>query len=377
MSKHPLEVLKNVKTGQRIEAGNKLYVPINKGHFEFDTKERIKAFHEKLAQGWEEDYREYRMAWSANPMHKKVRDYPLLIDMEMASSCNLACPMCYTITDEFKEKVPLKLMDMNLYKKVIDEVAGKVYALRLSLRGEPTLHKKLIEAVRYAKDRGIKEISFLTNGSKLELSYFIQLAEAGVDWITVSFDGTGEEYEKIRKPLKYEETLQKLGDIKNYKERQGLSKPVIKVQSVWPAIRKNPEEFYTALSPVSDLVAFNPLIDYLHNDSDIVYADDFSCPQLYERVVVTSSGLVPMCANDEFDQAVVGNVRNQTIREIWNGEQMKRIREQHKKPNGFAKFDICKKCYYPRKTEVNETTTVGGRRVDIENYINREQVVGK
>ena len=36
------------------------YIPINKGHFELDTLERAQVFHEKLAQGWEREYEEYR-----------------------------------------------------------------------------------------------------------------------------------------------------------------------------------------------------------------------------------------------------------------------------------------------------------------------------
>ena len=101
--------------------------------------------------------------------------------------------------------------------------------------------------------------------------FFAKLAEVGADWITVSFDGTKEEYNRIRKPLIFEDTLQKLKDIKLYKDKHGLAKPVIKVQGIWPAIKKDPEGYYNALSPVSDLVAFNPLIDYLHNDSGIVF----------------------------------------------------------------------------------------------------------
>ena len=46
-------------------------------------------------------------------------------------------------------------MDLNL-AKIIDEVAGKIYSLRLSWIGEPTLHSKLVEIAKYAKDKKIK-----------------------------------------------------------------------------------------------------------------------------------------------------------------------------------------------------------------------------
>ena len=37
--------------------------------------------------------------------------------------------MCYTTTDEFLEKVALKFMDYELYKRIILEIAGKVPAI--------------------------------------------------------------------------------------------------------------------------------------------------------------------------------------------------------------------------------------------------------
>ena len=57
------------------------------------------------------------------------------MDLELASICNLKCPMCYTISDEFKKLVNTKRMEFELFKKVIDEIAFKVPAIRLSQGG--------------------------------------------------------------------------------------------------------------------------------------------------------------------------------------------------------------------------------------------------
>lgn len=367
----------NVTTSQRVGNSDGEYIPVNKGHFEMDTKARIHDFHEKLSKGWEGEYKEYRKAWEFYPRNKEVRDYPILVDMELASNCNLTCAMCYTVTDEFKASVKRKLMDFELYKKVVDQVAGKIFALRLSWRGESTLHNKFIEAVSYAKMKGIKEVSFLTNGSMLTLDYFKKLAEAGADWITVSFDGLEEEYNKIRQPLTYKETLEKLRDIHEFKKNNCLEKPVIKVQGVWPAIRKDPEKFYNTLAKVTDLVAFNPLIDYLGKDSNIIYEENFTCPQIYERMFVSSTGEVMMCCADGYGEEVVGDANQESIHEIWHGEKLQRIRGLHNKKNGFLEVPICGKCYYPRKTEVDEVANINGRSILVENYINRKQVIGE
>jgi len=358
------------------------YTPVNKGHFfELEPPERVALFTEKLSRGWEEEYREYRRLWNELPEKGMIGDYPLLVDLETVSRCNLDCPMCPTVTDEFVEKrvKPFKKgqLSFELIKKVIAEVAGKVYSLRLSWIGEPTLHPKLIDAVSLAKQSGIKEVSFLTNGYRLELDYFVKLAEAGVDLITVSVDGMGEAYNQIRKPMKFNETLKKLQDISDYKISNKLEKPLIKIQGVWPAIRENPEGFYNTFSPIVDLIAFNPLIDYLHNDTNIVYEDNFVCPQHYQRVVVGSNGKATMCSSDDFMDVEIGDINTQTIHEIWHGEKFKNVRAIHAKPDGFKELKPCKNCFYPRKMEADEEAVINGRLIKIENYINRAQVVGK
>lgn len=352
-------------------------VQLNKGHFSLDTDERSEAFSKKLAQGWEEDYTQYRSLWASLPATRTVREYPLLVDLELASVCNLKCPMCYTITEEFKKKVTKGFMDFDLFRRIIDEIAGKVFAVRLSLRGEATLHKQFVECVKYAKAAGIHEVSTLTNGSKLHGKYLEQIMDAGIDWITVSIDGIGETYENIRRPIKYADIVDNISQINIVKQRKGLTKPVIKVQGIWPAVRNNPETYYNTFAPITDLVAFNPLIDYLRKDEDIVYEEWFSCPQLYQRVVVGSDGKVMMCSNDEDGQVIIGDADEQSIHEIWHGKPLSKIRELHNILDGFKSMDVCRHCYYPRKAVPDETVTVNGRTINVENYVNRAQEVGK
>ena len=353
-------------------------IPINKGNYSsLETQEREELFEEYKGEGWQDEYKSYRHNWVEFPKTQFVNDYPLLVDIELSALCNLSCPMCYTITDKFKEEVNAKNMDFDLFKKIIDEIGGKVPAIRLSLRGEPTLNRNFIECIRYAKENGIKEVSTLTHGKKLEPSYFKKMVEAGIDWITVSIDGLDDEYEKIRKPLKFKDTFRKVRQMQEYKDENGLNKPVIKIQSLWPAIRKNPTAFYNSFEPVSNLIAFNPLIDYLQKDSDIEYIDNFVCPQLYQRIVIGADGSVMMCSNDEENSHIIGDANHETLHSIWHGEALNKVRALHKKKDGFKAINVCKKCYLPRETEVSETSEVNGRKFNILNYVNRAQNVGE
>ena len=342
---------------------------INKGNYSFETTEREELFHKHKGEGWDEEYKQYRKNWEEYPKKQFVSKYPLLVDIELASVCNLKCPMCYTISDEFKQKVNAKLMDFDLFKKIVDEIADDVPAIRLSLRGESTLHPKFIECIQYAKDKGIKEISFLTNGSKLDRENFIKMMKAGASWITVSFDGLGEEYEKIRKPLKYDEMLAKIKAIKEIKKEFGVNKPVIKIQGIWPSIKVNPEEFYNTLAPYVDSVAFNPLIDFHKSPDDKVFIDGFYCPMLYQRLVIGADGLVMMCSNDEENIHVIGDVNQERVYDIWHGDKLNKVRELHKKPCGYKELEVCRNCYLPVKTEDGEKAIVNDREIIVRNYV--------
>jgi radical SAM protein with 4Fe4S-binding SPASM domain len=350
-------------------------IPINKGNYSMENPEREEAFERFRSEGWQDDYKTYRKNWTDLATTQTLSNYPLLVDLELSSLCNLKCPMCYTITEEYKNRVNPGFMTFDLFKKIIDEIGPKVPALRLSLRGEPTLHSKFVECISYAKSRGIKEISFLTNGSKLFLAYFEKIMLAGADWITISVDGLGETYEGIRRPLKFNHMLQKLKQIKELKRQLNSHKPVIKIQTVWPAIKENPTAFYETFVDLSDLIAFNPLIDYLSKDEDILYNQNFSCPQLYQRLVIGADGSAMMCANDEEADAIVGDANHQTIYNIWHGEELKKMRDIHKKRE-FMRLPVCRRCYLPRCTEETETAVVQGRKFTVKNYLNRNQKIG-
>lgn len=354
------------------------YTPINKGQFTLETPEREARFESLRGFGVEEAYRENRRRWSEYPRRQHVADYPLHVDVELSSLCNLHCPMCYTISASFKEKVGARLMDYDLFTRIVDEcAAGDVYSIRLSLRGESFLHPRIVDAVRYAKLRGIKEVSTLTNGVRLDEGLFRQVMEAGLDWITISFDGLGETYERIRRPAKYGRAVEKIANYARIKAEAGRVKPVVKVQSILPAIQQDPEGYYRVFAPITDMVSANPLIDYLHQDDqgEIQYEPGFTCPQLYQRLVVGADGRAMACANDEEGELSVGDTRRQTLHDIWHGPELQRIRRSHEEHRGVRDYGPCAKCYLPRKTEP-AIVAIGTREVVAANYVNRSQIIG-
>lgn len=351
------------------------FMPINKGQFSLETSEREARFEVNRGFGVEKDYKENRRQWTEYAKARHVSDYPLHVDIELASVCNLQCPMCYTITPEFKEKVNAKLMDYELFTKLVDEcVAGSVYSIRLSFRGESFLHKRIVDCVRYAKQNGVKELSTLTNGLRLDEDMFREMMEAGIDWITISFDGLSETYEQIRHPAKYDRAVEKIANYAKIKQAAGRVKPVIKIQSILPAIEQDPQAFYNVFAPIVDMVSANPLIDFMQSKRDMPKIENFSCPQIYQRLVVGADGMCMMCTNDEEGRMIVGDVNKQSIYEIWHGAEMTRVREIHQRCAGAEELTACAECYLPLKTYKAEVV-VGERTVAVEKYSSGTQKV--
>ena len=161
----------------------------------------------------------YRTNWVEFPRQRYMAQYPLDMDIEFSTVCNLHCSMCYTITEDFQKSVCRTFMEQGLFFKIVDEIGGKVPAVRLSLWGECMLHSHFTEFIRYCKEKGISEGSFLTNGSMIPEDYFKEVAIAGADWIIISFDRLYDTYESIRKSLKFEETFQKIKNICRIKKK--------------------------------------------------------------------------------------------------------------------------------------------------------------
>jgi radical SAM protein with 4Fe4S-binding SPASM domain len=173
--------------------------------------------------------------------------------------------------------------------------------------------------------------------------------------------------------LKYEESLNKLKEIKKIKKEFGVNLPVIKVQGVWDYIKEDPGLYYQTLSPHVDFVAFNPYIDFTKDPDSKVFIDDFYCPQLYQRLVIGADGLVLLCANDEENTNIIGDANNETVHQLWHGENLNAIREAHKKPKGYQEVEVCRHCYLPVETEDDEKVSVNGREITIKNYKYKEK----
>ncbi len=276
--------------------------------------------------------------------------FPPHLDIEPTMLCNMKCPMC------FQQHMPIPkegYIDFDLYKKIVNECAeNKLYSIRLCHRGEPLMHPRIVDMVRYAKQKGIKEVFTLTNGSLLDEKMILELYDAGLDWIQLSIDGVGGIYEKIRQPAKFENIYAKVKLLHKIRKEQKRLRPIIWVQSLWSAVKHDPWEFIDLFSPYVDKIAFHVDFDYEYKFKKDPH---FICYRLWHRMMVMADGSVPMCNSDFLKEEIVGNTKTQTVEEIWNGKELERIRKIHLAKRRME-IPCCAKCNWGNLKQKKEVT---------------------
>lgn len=274
------------------------------------------------------EYIEYRRCWEEYPANFVVRDFPLHLDIESTNRCNLRCTFC--------DKLPVmrknQIGDMNfdLYKKIIDEGSEKgLYGVKLSYRGESLLHKKISEMVSYAKNKGIIDVYFNSNGMLLSEDMSLRLLDAGLDRISISIEGTDPiSFEKERRGAKFSTIKNNIINLIELRNRKQSSCPKVRIQTVaLPGLDLESYKKYWAA--YCDEVA---AIDYKDASARNVNINDsdWACPQLWQRMTIEWDGTIMPCNNDDLRSLSPGNVNEKSVEDCWHAAVVEKARALHR-----------------------------------------------
>lgn len=123
---------------------------------------------------------------------------------------------------------PLAFMEYDLFTRLIDE-NEELKDLHLQGLGEPMMHPRFFDMVRYAVDRGVT-VTTNTNGTLINERRAEGCVTSGLDCAHISIDGaTSETYEHIRVRAKFERVMRGLRNLQNARQRLGSSSPRIKM----------------------------------------------------------------------------------------------------------------------------------------------------
>ena len=307
-------------------------------------------------KGYEDDssrYKAYRKKWNDNPKNNIIEDFPIHLDIEVNSSCNLRCVMCFQSSEKTRPKYGY--MTFDLFKKIIDEgTEHGLCSIKPMFRGEPLLHPKIVEMMKYAKEKGVIEVMLNTNATLLSEEKARGLIEVGVDRIICSVDACSKElYEKIRVGAKFDNVLNNIKRLQELKKELGVDKPIVRAQMVdTPQNHLQIDSFVDYWGSIVDEVSVEAMYEWHNMVSDAAEDKDFCCAQLWQRLIILWDGQILLCCGDNRAEIVVGNAKVDNLSELWKSDKLKFFRELHLKGESH-KMISCRRCGL-RKSYINQ-----------------------
>lgn len=307
---------------------------------------------------WPEEWREYRRKWVENPKKHDPGQFPIHLDLEATRVCNLKCVMCFrTVKIAAGDEFPEGDMDFSLYKKIVDEGAQNgLYSIKLSYLGEPLVSKDIVRMIKYARSKGILDVMFNTNGVLLTKDMSKKLIEAGATGVFISFDSPFKEhFESIRVGAKFDDVINNVKELVRIREKMGSFFPIVRVSmTVMKENANEIPEFLKLWEPIVDVVGFGQYVDPHHKDKkandrrayQLQNQDFFTCPQLYQRLVVHWDGRIGLCCADYDAEMGLGNAKDVSIKSVWLGEKMQHLRRLNEQ-GLWRKIPLCLKCDLP------------------------------
>ena len=288
----------------------------------------------------------YRYKYRFNAHKKKLTEYPPCLQIEPTSMCNFRCVMCYQTDKSFsnKSKGFMSNMSLDLYKKLIDEVEGKVEAITLASRGEPTLNKDFMNMLEYSNGKFLA-FKINTNASMLNEKLIHSILSTDIQSIVFSADAADKEtYEKIRVNGKFEKIMANLelfAEIR--KKHYSKSKHIVKMSGVKISDEQSIEKMEKQFKKYADVIAFvnyTPWQSSYENEPNNL---EHACEELWTRMFVWADGKVNPCDYDYKSLLSKWNAKKTTISEIWNSKEYNLIRQKHieKKRNTL---EPCARC---------------------------------
>jgi len=312
------------------------------------------------------------------------RVYPIWwLFVELTNVCNFHCTFC---PDEIMER-KRGMMSIDEARRIFDMIAeqkgrlGPLYPVKLHQMGEPTLHPRLVDIVAYAESKGIP-IELNTNCSMLTPELVDGLYQGGLTNFILSYQTPDEESFKTRKVINKKLTF----DIYMEKVRMAIERKVAlsastrleidvmntmgspgihivgdgsrasRVLVEWIAFARSLERKYGLPPRAHNMDAVQGGFRFLEHEEDtgrytllpgvdllwkrlhswgnviqpeeVRPAVDGYCPAPNEQFVILWDGRVTVCCTDYEGRLAVGDIKQQTIEEIWTGPKWRHMREQ-------------------------------------------------
>lgn len=280
------------------------------------------------------------------------------ISIELTNYCNLKCPECPSGAGTMNRA--RGFMDQALFRKIISEIKPYLYNANLYFQGEPMMHPAFFDFLRSAE--GISS-TVSTNGHFLSPENCQKLAESHLRKLIISLDGLDQlTYSTYRKNGNLEKVMQGITGV-SAAVRKASSKMRLEVQIL---VSKYNEDQITDIKKFVISAGARPVLKSMQIYGGSGYSgwlpsdDRFRryhlkngsyqlrssfprrCARIWFNPVITWDGRVIPCCFDKDADYVMGNLNEQSFRQVWHGEKFRDFRM--KILSGREKIPICRNC---------------------------------
>jgi len=283
-------------------------------------------------------FKEYRKKWEECKDIKNISNYPLHLNFELVSGCNLNCDFCVHSLRSEDKKINKYKISFEKYCEIIDEGSKNgLCSIELNGINEPFIQKDVDKYIKYAAEKGIMVISLHTNGILLTEQISQSLIDSGLTLIIFSIDAINEKtYQQIRRNKDYNKVIKNIHKLIELKQKANSKFPFIRV-----SFSKNKVNYHDLpqfikywedkIDDISISSFCNPFVGKRkYYETEQIYRLENSylgtCYEPNRRLIVFSNGNIGPCCSFFAEELTVGNIYKDSIYDIWNGIQMESLR---------------------------------------------------
>ena len=325
---------------------------------------RIKQWHRNKLSAFTLRFFPDRWRWfekSRAPAFQKAELQPgskRVVAIETTDVCNLNCVMCETWSAT-REKGFMKTEDFIANLSRVQALGQS--EITFHTIGDPLMDKNLGEKLQLCYERGI-EVDLRTNG--LLLHNFIDvLLKSPPARLRLSIDGgTRETYEKIRIRGKFDKLIANLKLLTEAFRKHRILCELGVDMVVFDSNLHEIPIFYQVFHSYFKLCHMHfHVVDSLSGDHGALFANEklslFSepvppCKMPFSSLFILHDQRVSVCCRDYHEELIVGNLREETLDQIWNGENIKQLQKSHQRaitdPSQLPR--ACRECFSPSPT---------------------------
>ena len=286
-----------------------------------------------------------KLLWAYLRRRERVHALPVEYIVETTAKCNIYCPMCPRET----HPQPKEDMSSEIFERLVTGAAETGEHMMLIGLGEPFLDPKIFDRIEYCEQHGVSTL-LSTNGTLLDEKMTERLLRTPLAHITLSFDGASKEtFEHYRKGARFERVRDNYLRFARMKHESGSNMQVVVQMVRMPGNAHEVEEFRRFWSAVKGV----DQVRVKEDETNLVQPEPEGrrggaarpCHYLWRGAMyVKHDGRVfPCCQSYMLEGAPVGDLNEESLDEIFNSNEMRRLRRLHAEGRA-GEIDMCARC---------------------------------